>query len=216
MAAMDLEQGRPELYSTRTRSAWKLPAVALALVIVGLVTVTRLGGPDAPLPTAPPTAIAVAPTPTAMPVPTPRQITISTLAGVMSRSADGLSYADGIPTGISGQPVYRVRDALLVPVGRTMLVGGWYRSLPCRMTGRGTPLCPIPTISDVPLVTGQGDVRTDFIALDSHLVTTGAHVVLATVEDDPDCAIHAAGLCQPRLKVLQQIWDGWTVVILAD
>lgn len=211
---MNLEPGRPELYSTRTRSAWKLPAVGLAAVIVGLVAITRLGGPDAPPPTAQPTAIAVAPSPTATPTPTPRQITTSTLTGVMSRSADGLVYLDGIPAGISGQPVYRVRDALLVPVGRTMLVGGWYRSRLCRSTGRGAPLCPTPTLSDVPLVSGQGDVRTDFIALDSILALTGAHVLLATVEDDPDCAIHAAGACQPRLKVLQQVWEAQTIVIL--
>ncbi len=209
MARMDLEPGRPQLYSTRTRSAWKLPAVAVVALIVGLVAVTRLGGADLPTPTNPPTAVAIAPTLTATVAPTKPPFTVQLLAGVISRSGDGLTYADGIPTGISGQSVYRVRDALLLPVGRTVLVGGWYLSRICRSTGRGTPLCPTPTISDVPLQQGMGDVRTDFIALDSHLVGNGAHVVLATVSDDPNCSIHAGGgACQPRLKVLQQVWSG--------
>jgi len=206
---MDLQPGRPELYSTRTRSAWKLPALALAAVIVGLVAITRLGGADLPAPTSAPTAIAVAPTPTPEPSPTRPPFAVEILAGVISRSADGLTYADGIPTGISGQNVYRVRDALLVPVGRTVLVGGWYLSRACRSTVRGAPLCPTPTISDVPLQNGMGDVRTDFIALDSHLAGTGAHVVLATVTDDPNCSIHAGGgACQPRLRILAQVWSG--------
>jgi hypothetical protein len=129
------------------------------------------------------------------------------LAGVMPRLPDGLTYADGIPSGISTQPVYRVRDALLVPLGRTVLVGGWYHRPYCRDPGRSLG-CTAATMSDVPLVPGQGDVLTSFIALDSELDGVGAHVVLATVVDDPHCSIHDLGACQPRLQVLAEIWSG--------
>jgi hypothetical protein len=129
------------------------------------------------------------------------------LAGVMPRSPDGLTYADGIPAGISTQPVFRIRDALLVPVGRTVLVGGWYHRPYCRDPGRKLG-CTAATMSDVPLIPGQGDVLTSFIALDSELDWLGAQVVLAIVVDDPRCSIRDLGDCQPRLQVLAQMWSG--------
>lgn len=124
----------------------------------------------------------------------------------MPRSADGLTYADGIPTGISGESVYRVRDALLVPVGRTLLVGGWYQSDACIETRAAG--CPSPTLSDVPLQSSRtGDLTTTFVALDEQLPGRGARVLLATVEPDPRCSIWGAGECLPRLHVLEQIWS---------
>lgn len=63
-------------------------------------------------------------------------------------------------------------------------------------------------MSDVPLVEGQGDVRTSFIALDSQLGQVGAYVVQAIVVDDPLCSIRDLGDCQPRLLVLAQVWSG--------
>lgn len=209
MMRVDEDQGGPTLVSTGSIGGWKLPALIMVVVLVGLVAITRLGGPQGPAPV-PSRGLAAGPTLTTRPAPTakPTQAPLITrhLSGVMPRSPDGLTYADGIPTGISGEPVYRVRDVLLVPVGRTVLVGGWYLSGSCRASRR-TFSCPTPTMSDVPLVIGSGDVRTDFVALDSRLVGTGAHIVVATVEGDPRCSIPAAGSCQPRLKVLQQIWS---------
>jgi hypothetical protein len=124
----------------------------------------------------------------------------------MSRSTDGLTYADGIPTAIGRQAVLRVHDAIALPLGRKVLVGGWYRPPNCRASGTSVR-CPSPTLSDVPLVAGEGDVRTDFIALDSPLDQTGAYVVLARVVKDPDCSIYGNLQCQPRLHVLQQVWS---------
>jgi hypothetical protein len=210
---MDEDQGGPMLVSTGSRGGWKLPALVVVVLLAGLVAITRLGGPQGPAP-APSSGLALGPsqgpTLTALPTPTPEPtrapIIAGYLTGVMRRSADGLTYADGIPTGISGEPVYRVRDALLVPLGRTMLVGGWYLSRNCRPDGLSH--CPAATMSDVPLDTRQRDVTTNFVALDEHLVGSGAHIVLATVEPDPDCWISASSGCQPRLRVLQQIWSG--------
>jgi hypothetical protein len=126
----------------------------------------------------------------------------------MPRSADGLTYADGIPTGISTQSVYRVRDALMVPVGRTLLVGGWYHQPHCPAPGRPRAACTAATMSDVPLVEGQGDVRTSFIALDTQFDAVGAYVVLAVLTDDPRCSIRNLGQCQPWLKVVSKMWSG--------
>jgi hypothetical protein len=129
----------------------------------------------------------------------------------MRRSPDGLTYADGIPTRLNGKSVFRVRDALLAPLGRTMFVGGWYidrRYILRECAARRGEACASATISDVPLVGPRvGDVTTDFVALDAYLDGTGAYVVLATVETDPRCSIYSAGGCQPRLHVLDSIWS---------
>ena len=216
MARMDRDDAQPQLVPTGTRVSWRKPALIVAALLVGLVGLTRLGSSPPPVTTSVPTTVAQGPTASPPPSPTVRLLPTPTsapitqaivrnrLSGVMRRSPDGLSYADGIPTGISGESVYRVRDALLVPVGRTMLVGGWYLERPCPRGGR----CPSPTLSDVALIGGRvGDVTTDFVALDTRLRGTGAHIVLATVEADPTCAIFGSGDCQPRLRVLQPIWS---------
>jgi hypothetical protein len=211
---MDRPDGSPPLMPTGTRDGWRLPALAVLALLVGLVALTRWDGPDlTPPPTRVlgPSAAAAVATPDGTPAPTPRPNAVSRLSGVMPRSPDGLTYADGIPTGISGEPVYRVRDALLVPLGRTVLVGGWYLSRTCRPDVRTH--CPAPTMSDVPLDAAQRDLATNFVALDEPLHGTGAHIVLATIEPDPGCSISGMGACQPRLRVLQQIWSGPEIAI---
>ncbi|MDL2334920.1 MAG: hypothetical protein QFC55_02670 [Chloroflexota bacterium] len=196
---MGLVPGRPELYSTRTRSAWRLPALAVVAVLLGVVVLTRVGGSDRPTGNAPAS--------TATPVPT------ATLPrGWSTPSFDPSSYADGIPLEVGGQPVFRVSDAVLSPVGRTLQVGGWYidRSYFKReCAARRGAQCAPSTMSDVPLV-GQyvGDVLTSFVAIDATLGSTGAYVLLATVEVDPGCWIHAAGSCQPWLHVIGRVWSG--------
>ncbi|HUP83663.1 MAG TPA: hypothetical protein VM284_05665 [Candidatus Limnocylindria bacterium] len=202
---MDPDAPRPTLTKTRSGNSWRLPLVAVVVSIGALAGVVVLGRTDLPpsgTPTRPPTQINLF-----EPPPPPTQAPFNQLVGVMPRSPDGLTYADGIPTDISTLPVYRVRDALLVPVGRTLLVGGWYRLPDCRSTGRLILRCAPSTLSDVALVVGQGDVRTSFIALDSRLEGIGAHVVRAIVVDDPDCSIHDVGACQPRLEVLEDVWS---------
>jgi hypothetical protein len=140
------------------------------------------------------------------PTPAPTRRPVGLIAGTMPRSPDGLTYADGIPTVISTKPVYRVRDALALPVGRALLVGGWYHQPHC-FTSRLSLVCTAATMSDVPLVRGQGDVRTSFIALDSELDGIRAHVVLAIVVADPGCSIRDLGACQPRLRILDDVWS---------
>jgi len=203
----------PTLTPTGTGGGWRLPAVAVGVALVALVALTRLGGADRPTPSPRPSAAAAVPNGgVSTAAPDEASITVSRLGGVMRRSPDGLTYADGIPTGISGQAVYRVRDALLVPVGRTLLVGGWYlhRSDVVRecVTLRGG-VCASATISDVPLSGPRvGDVTTAFVAVDSYLGGTGAYVLLATIEADPHCSIFGGGgVCQPRLRVLSRIWS---------
>ena len=214
MARMDRAAAPPPLVPTGTKVGWRRPAVVLAAILLAVVGVTQFGAADqAPLTSsssAGPTLAAGVPAPTVMPAPTtaPASPTTGRISGAMPRSGDGLTYADGIPTGISGESVYRVRDALLVPVGRTLLVGGWYQTPDCRQL-RGVRRCPSPTLSDVPLDSPRtGDVTTTFVALDDYLVGRGARILLATVEPDPLCLIRDVGACLPRLRVLQQIWSG--------
>jgi hypothetical protein len=199
MALMDLEPGRPELYSTRTRSAWRLPALVVVAVLVGLVVLTRLGGSDRL------TGIAAASTATPMP-------TVTLPRGWSTPSSDPTTYADGIPLDIDGEPVFRVSDAVLSPVGRTMLVGGWYidkfyAKRAC--AARSGSHCAPSTMSDVPLLgPSVRDVTTSFVAINSSLGRTGAYVVRARVETDPGCWIHSDGACQPWLHVVARVWSG--------
>lgn len=195
MAGMGPHAPTPTLTRARPGGGWRLPLVAMVAVVVALVGFTRLGGSD-PLPS--PFA----------PTPAPTRPTAGQTAGPMPRSPDGLTYADGIPTHISTRPVHRVRGALLGPLGQMLLVGGWYHQPHCRSAGRPRAACTAGTMSDVPLVEGQGDVRTSFIALDSQLGEVGAYVVQAIVVDDPLCSIRDLGDCQPRLLVLAQVWSG--------
>ena len=88
------------------------------------------------------------------------------------------------------------------------LVGGWYHQPHCAGRPRAMIVCTAATMSDVPLVQGQGDVRTSFIAIDSELEDVGAYVVLAMVVNDPNCSIRDLGDCQPRLQVIAEMWSG--------
>jgi hypothetical protein len=206
MAPMDPEPSRPALSSTGKSTGWKVPALAVAAVLVVIVVVARGGPTERTVPTAPPS-------PALLEVPGPPDLVEAStingqLLGVFTRSRDGLTYADGIPTLIDGDPVERVQKALLAPLGRLLLVGGWYRNPSCHFN-RGTVSCPSPTMSDVPLEAGMGDVRTTFVALNTRLGNIGAHVLLAELVNDPGCAIHAdGGQCQPRLRVLKELWSG--------
>src|SRR5688500_15548632 len=207
---MDPDAPTPTLTRARPGGGWRLPLVVVVVALVALVGLTRLGGSDSRQ-SPDQTQAAILPNlfaPTPGPTRAPTRPPVGLLAGAMPRSPDGLTYADGIPTGISTQPVYRVRDALLVPVGRALLVGGWYHQPHCAGRPRAMIVCTGATMSDVPLVEGQGDVRTSFIAIDSELEYVGAHVVLAIVVADPLCSIRDLGDCQPRLQVLAQIWSG--------
>lgn len=125
MTGMEDDQGGPTLVSTGSSGGWKLPALVVVALLSGLVAVTRLGGPHGPAPV-PPSGLAAGPTLTTLATPTAEPtrapIRAGYLMGVIRRSAAGQTCADGIATGISSQPVYRVRDSLLVPLGRTMAV----------------------------------------------------------------------------------------------
>jgi hypothetical protein len=198
MMPMGLEPGRPELYATRTRSAWRLPALALVAVLVGLVALTRLGGSDRP------TDIAAASSATPLP-------TVTLPRGWSPPTPDLSTYADGIPLEMGGQPVFRIADAVLSPLGRTMLVGGWYidRSyLKRECAARRGDRCAPATLSDVSLVGPYvGDVLTSFVAIDSLLGPTGPYVIKAKVAVDPGCWIHSdGGVCQPWLEVIGRPW----------
>jgi len=179
---------------TRTHSDWRGPAFALVAVLVGLVVLSRLDSPE-PL-------IVPAPLPTAAAV-----LSTEASGGAIGRTPDGLRYADGIPTGISGESVFRVGDALLVPLGRTLLVAGWHTRIECEQV-RPRRRCGPTTLSDAAIEPWHaGWLATSWIEMDTRLRRSGAWIVRATVEEDADCSIPRAGSCQPRLRLLETVWS---------
>ena len=149
----------------------------MAVVLVAIVAAARLG-PSEPLP-----EVTAPPT------------------------ADRLHYLDGIPTFVGNERVLRVRDALRLSVGRTLLVGGWHLRVECQHATR-PQRCPLPTLSDVAVHTeARGGLATDWIAMDMRPERNGARIVRAVIEDDLRCSIRRAGDCQTRLRVLQTVWS---------
>jgi hypothetical protein len=200
---------------TRTHSDWRGPALALVAVLVGLVVLSRLDSPEPLIVPAPmPTAAAVLSTEASVTSPTPGLPTLpsatnppSTIGGAIGRTPDSLHYADGIPTGISGESVFRVGDALLVPLGRTLLVAGWYTRIECEQV-RPRRRCGSTTLSDAAIEPWHpGWLATSWIEMDTRLWRSGAWIVRATVEEDADCSIPRAGSCHPRLRLLETVWS---------
>ncbi len=195
------------------RAGWRSAALVVAAVLVGLVAVTHLPGP--PTASLAPSAVATL-TPTPVPSASlepvliddrgqrlPLTVSVPLPVGpLIQRRADGQRYVDGLPTIVGGLPVKRVRDALLVPVGTTLLIGGWYYGPDCQVFRAGP--CPPATLSDDP----SGSPRTDSLALDENQgAATGARVFDVTVEPDPSCYFIRATLCLPRLHVVAAMWS---------
>ena len=202
---------QPELTPTRTRVGWRLPAIAVVIILVAVVTVSRLGAP-AESPSAKPTDTAVAQAPSPTPATEP-SFFIRVPAIEPTPDPQLLTYPDGIPLQINDEPVYRVSDALgLWSRGITdaigqILVGGWHKAK--ARCDRRPRKCPVETMADTPLDV-NGDLSTDWIALDGSLGGgVGPRVIRATIEPDPRCSIQRSGACQPRLRVVGVLWvDG--------
>jgi hypothetical protein len=196
MAPMSELPQRPELVSTGKSTSWKLPALVVAVAIVAFVALIRFTQPATPAPTPSP----VAAVPTATPRPSP---SASPSPPSVPLAPDGLTYVDGVPALVHGVQVIRVSDAARLPVGRTVLVGGWYPGLlPCPTGGVGQDCQGVDFYQRVPTGAFQS-----VIALDKSLGGAGARVVLATTEADPACSIVVAAGCQERLHVVDTVWS---------
>ena len=157
---------------------WRAAALSVAVLLLALVVAPRLL--PAAAPPGPSAVASVAVPPTAAPV-APQRLAVSrgdlpAVGPPMARSSDGSEYFDGIPTRVSGERVLRVRDALLTPVGETVLVGGWYLPPVCHSGRAGAGACASAVLSDVPVdEQGPGWLATDWLAVSSES-PGGAHV----------------------------------------
>jgi hypothetical protein len=183
---------QPELTPIRAGMGWRLPALGVIAVLVALIVVTRHDAKPAPPPGEPGASVPALAAPATLP---PLETTPSP------------TYPDGIPREIADELVFRVDDALGLWSrgihGEPILIGGWHKSKSCRGLDR---VCPVQTLADTDLNI-VGDLSTVWIALDRSIGGgSGARVLRATVEEDPDCAIRSAAQCQPRLRVLNVVW----------
>lgn len=193
---------------------WRRSAVVLAVVLLALVTLPRLF-PAAGVPpsaSAQPTPSARATAPPVAPLPFVAARNGAPAVGrPIPRSADGTEYFDGIPTRFDGRAVLRVRDALLEPLGVTVLVGGWYVPPVCYGGQAGHGDCASAVLSDVPVnQQGVGWLATDWLAVSSQSAELGARIMRGRLEPDPACSISLAIACQPRLAVTSIVWVGPT------
>jgi hypothetical protein len=202
----------PVLERARGGAAWRVAVLITGVTLATIVGLARLGTPTTSAiqtPLAPIVRIAQAspppsPAPPSVALPPSVAVLVHAIGRPIARSLDGLRYADGIPTDVDGQSVYRVRDALLAGIGKTVLVGGWYYPRDCNPILR-KGLCAPGSISDSP----SGSADTDTMFVDQGVAAaSGAMVVRATIEVGSRCSVAGADLCLPSLHVLGQAWGG--------
>ncbi len=210
---VDVLRAEPTRAAT-TSMHWRRPAVALAVALLALVALPRLfpsaGVPPAASPQPTPSARLTHPPVTPLPFVASRN-GAPAVGRPIPRSPDGTEYFDGIPTRLDGQAVLRVRDALLQPLGSSMLVGGWYVPPVCYGGPAGHGQCASAVLSDVPVnQQGAGWLTTDWLAVSSQSAELGARIMRGRLEPDPACSISLAVACQPRLQVASIVWVGPT------
>jgi len=206
------------LERTARSRAWLLPALGVAIVLGGVIYLGR-SGIDSPRPTlttpAPIVAVGPGPTPSAsayeQPVPTaivlPEPQPETSPAGLVSafgQRSGGLRFVDGLPTSYDGRPVLRVEDALALPAGAMVLVGGWYHSTLCQAD---STVCPSATLSDDPAGSPRGKsmivTGTPFWMGDR-----GPRILQGTTTQTSSCPIHDNLACSLWLEADSIIWTG--------
>jgi hypothetical protein len=183
-------------------SGWRLPGLAVAVVLAGLVAAARVGMHDTPpvrstLPPtqAAPTALAALPTgATARPVqPTidPGQVMVITPSHLeFAYSPWPDRYADGIPRVIDGSPVLRLNAALDLArfadsgVSASVLIGAWFAGAPDSASGCSPkayePWCQAGRLADSPAGLGRGEAVVEVRNLPA--LGPGPLVIAATVQ----------------------------------
>jgi hypothetical protein len=168
---------------------WRLPALAVAVLLGGLVVIARLGMHETirptqtVIPTTSPAELAEAtPAPTPVPTPTEPLVVLTTIPGPDIQFLDPTAFtsaynpwpgrfADGIPSVIGGEQVHRVNETLNLAINSTtgdsgsILIGGWYEAPQALAQGCGPPrmqqACPGGNIADSPLQLGEQGVLVD-------------------------------------------------------
>ncbi len=185
--------------------AWRISALVVAVLLVAIVAVGRLGmDPPRSAPGPSPSALAaVTPTPTAVPSPpiTPAASPSPALPQLPVGLPLATRYADGIPLSVDGERVLRLPIALALDAGSTLLVGGWYLGPDCGGLGHGGS-CPRGRFADTPAGFSRRGGSVDL----ARLVEIGAGPRVLRVRTSDSACVGAA--CPPLLLVDEVVWAG--------
>ncbi len=186
---------------------WRLAAVVLTVLLVGVVAAGRLGMEDGPPAASPAPTVAAAAMPSAEPSGSPEA---ASSPGVGSRpplpggSVDALPdvarHIDGLPTSIGGEKVYRVANALDRGGGRAILVAGWYVGRDCDY-----PIRCVGRLADNPAMAARSTRSVPLLGYVDR--GSGPRVVRAMV--DEECwTVGQRSRCVPALRVIAAVWGG--------
>lgn len=193
---------------SRGGNGWRLSALLVAVLLVGIVAAGRLGmEPSRPPAGALPSPVAAAsptvPAPPTRPTPPTTPAPSATPAGPPLAPAPlplVTRYADGIPTQLGGERVLRLPAALALVSEEPFLVGGWYMGPECGLPGDGGT-CPFSRLSDSPADVSR---RGGYVELTS-LVAPGTGARVLRVVHDEECRRLP---CLGRLRVEEVLWTG--------
>lgn len=188
-------------------TGWRVAAVVVGVLLVGVVVAGRLGMDEAPpavTPTASPPAIAQPSEPPTDPPPTPADPAPTPWSPDGGPSTEAVGdlprHLDGIPTSVGGERVFRLASALERAGSRAVLVGGWYLGPDCIRVGR----C-VGRLADSPAAAMRSATSTALIGLVEP--GTGPRVVRATV--DKECwRVLQPPSCLDILRVVEVVWRG--------
>jgi hypothetical protein len=200
------ELTRLERGGDRHVTGWRLAAVAVGVLLVGVIVAGRLGMDDRPpaaLPTGSPPAMAQPSEAPAEPAPSPVDPSPRAVPADGQHPepvSDVPRHLDGIPTSIGGEKVFRLASALERAGSRPVLVGGWYLGPDCTRVGR----C-VGRLADSPAAAMRSATSTGLIGLVEP--GTGPRVVRARVEQECWRVLQPPS-CVDVLSVIEVVWRG--------
>lgn len=199
-----------QLERTARSRSWLWSAAAVVGVLIVVVAIGRIGQTATGLPVS---TSRVTNHSTRAPVAPDRSLTLvrrpvgpsspSQIGPRVGIRFEGDRFVDGIPAVLDGEPVVRVRDAIVLPEGSAVLVGGWTRRRDCAGGIAGTGVCPA-ALSDLPF-RSQRAAELDLVGQASFESAEGPRVFRATVQSDSNCGDDA---CLPQLSVGDALWSG--------
>jgi hypothetical protein len=204
--------GEERLERPAGSSAWRISAVVVGLLLIGVVALGRMGMDPPPA--------AVQPSPTAVGAASPSPVADASPAapdaseqaspapptpGAVAPSEPGLPlasrYADGIPLSIAGERVLRLPTALAITPRSSFLVGGWYLGPDCGGLGHGGS-CPHARLADSPDGFAQRGGSTDLTGVVD--VGAGPRVIRAALQ--PTACV--GSVCRQVLQAEEVVWSG--------
>lgn len=206
-ASLQPELDRLERPAQASGGGWRLAAVVVGVLLIGVVVAGRLGREDGlpPASPAPPSPALVAQpsapaTPTVPTSPEPQPTEPWPAEPLNDALPDVPRHLDGIPTSVGGEKVHRLAAALDRAGHRPMLIGGWYLGPDCLRVGRCVGRLadnPAALVRSATSVAMSGPLEFD----------RGPRVVRATVEKE--CwTVADPSVCMTVLQVIEVVWRG--------